>query len=73
MNDPTRIKGTLQAGTVGEDVLTVHRLTDATRTATALAGPCRRPVCGAGRADEEVTEWLRRINCRACLTGDPEM
>lgn len=42
------------AGTVGEDVKTVHDIRDG------------RPKCGAAG---DVTEWLRRVNCDDCLDG----
>ena len=42
-------------GTVGDDVLTVHRLS---------AG---KPVCGA---TGEVTEWQRTVTCPECLETD---
>ncbi|MEU3714413.1 hypothetical protein [Streptomyces catenulae] len=46
-----------RAGTVSNDVMTVHELTDD-------ADP--RPKCGAGDG-ERVTEWLRAVNCPDCL------
>lgn len=41
-------------GTVGEDVMTVHRLRDG------------EPICGAvGEADY----WQRRVTCSTCLSN----
>ncbi|MFG2170577.1 hypothetical protein ACGFMO_04175 [Streptomyces niveus] len=48
------------AGTVGDDVRTVHRL-------RVLDPHTRHAVCGAGDPDEVTDEWLRAVNCRACL------
>ncbi|MGW1835823.1 hypothetical protein [Streptomyces sp. NPDC002067] len=45
-----------RAGTVGDDVLRVHELTDTDEP---------RPKCGAGEG-ERVTEWLRAVNCPDC-------
>ncbi|MEU5714338.1 hypothetical protein AB0G71_00845 [Streptomyces sp. NPDC020403] len=53
------------AGTVGEDVMTVHKLT----------GPFDDPersrevksVCGAGEAGDEKDVWARAVNCPGCL------
>ncbi len=42
-------------GTVRDDVLTVHRLSEGS------------PVCGA---TGKVTEWQRAVTCRACLETD---
>ncbi|MDH6626259.1 hypothetical protein M2271_004076 [Streptomyces sp. LBL] len=42
-------------GTVGDDVLTVHRLSEG------------KPVCGASG---KVTEWQRAATCPACLETD---
>lgn len=42
------------AGTVGEDVLTVHEIRDG------------KPKCGV---PGDVTEWCRRVNCPDCLAG----
>jgi hypothetical protein len=42
-------------GTVGDDVLTVHRLSEGT------------PVCGA---TGKLTEWQRAVTCSACLTTE---
>ncbi|MER6052301.1 hypothetical protein ABT168_33495 [Streptomyces sp. NPDC001793] len=47
------------AGTVGNDVITVHEL--------LRVGEAPRPKCGDGGPDDEVIEWLRPVNCRACL------
>lgn len=42
-------------GTVGDDVMTVHKVRDG------------RPVCGAvGKVDE----WQRRVTCPACLNTE---
>ncbi|MFY1676575.1 hypothetical protein [Streptomyces sp. WMMC905] len=42
-------------GTVGDDVMTVHKVRDG------------KPVCGAvGTVDE----WQRRVTCSACLVGE---
>jgi hypothetical protein len=54
----------VRAGTVGEDVLTVHALEvrqDDDRE------PYVRPLCDAGEVGDEPCEWLRRVNCAACL------
>ncbi|UNO39288.1 hypothetical protein [Streptomyces sp. MST-110588] len=48
-----------RAVTVGDDLLTTHK--------PLLAGGTLRPHCGAGKADEETTEWRRAVNCEACL------
>jgi hypothetical protein len=42
-------------GTVGEDVMTVHALTDG------------KPACGA---TGKVTEWQRAVSCPKCLTDE---
>lgn len=42
-------------GTVGDNVMTVHRLREG------------RPVCGASG---NVDEWQRRVTCPACLSSD---
>ena len=42
-------------GTVGDDVLTVHRLSEG------------KPVCGE---TGKVTEWQRAATCPACLETD---
>lgn len=42
-------------GTVGDDVLTVHKLSEGS------------PVCGA---TGKVTEWQRPATCPACLETD---
>ncbi|MFJ6743663.1 hypothetical protein ACIQOU_32930 [Streptomyces sp. NPDC091279] len=56
------------AGTIGADVLTVHRLIT---LHNGYGAPYRWPRCGAGNQGDLVTEWLRRINCPACLaTGN---
>ncbi|MDN3259576.1 hypothetical protein QWJ26_07060 [Streptomyces sp. CSDS2] len=55
------------AGTVGEDVLTVHKL----RVLDERAG-VRRPVCGAGKPGDETDEWSRAVNCRPCLEAPTE-
>ncbi|WEB40776.1 hypothetical protein MOV08_16815 [Streptomyces yunnanensis] len=47
------------AGTVGNDVITVHEL--------VWAGEDQRPKCGDGGPDDEVVEWLRPVNCIDCL------
>lgn len=42
-------------GTVGDDVMTVHKVRDG------------KPLCGAvGRVDE----WQRRVTCSACLSSE---
>ncbi|MCZ0980124.1 hypothetical protein O1L60_17285 [Streptomyces diastatochromogenes] len=56
--DATRIV----AGTVGDAVLTVHKL----RVLDERAGK-RRAVCGAGKPNDETDEWARAVNCPACL------
>ncbi|MEU3450382.1 hypothetical protein AB0H29_24615 [Streptomyces thermolilacinus] len=52
------------AGTVGEDVLTVHDLRVLDERAEE-----RRAVCGAGKPEDETDEWARVVNCRACLAA----
>ncbi|MEV8101778.1 hypothetical protein [Streptomyces sp. NPDC088135] len=59
--------GKIVAGTVGEKVLTVHKL----RVLDERAGE-RRAVCGAGQPTDETDEWLRPVNCRACLDIETE-
>ncbi|MBQ0828779.1 hypothetical protein [Streptomyces tagetis] len=44
-------------GTVGDDVLTVHRLSEA------------KPACGAAG---EVAEWQRAVTCPECLDADQD-
>ncbi|WP_330174098.1 hypothetical protein OG875_11300 [Streptomyces sp. NBC_01498] len=51
------------AGTVGDDVRTVHKL-------RVLDLHTRRAVCGAGDPDGVTDEWLRAVNCPACLDAD---
>lgn len=53
------------AGTVGDDVLTVHGL-------RVLDAHTRRAVCGAGDPEGVTDVWLRAVNCPACLTTDEE-
>ncbi|MGG2458346.1 hypothetical protein ACO0M4_00690 [Streptomyces sp. RGM 3693] len=47
------------AGTVGDDVITVHEIVQ--------VGEALRTKCGDGGPDDEVEEWLRAVNCPACL------
>ncbi|MFD8935881.1 hypothetical protein ACFV0R_11560 [Streptomyces sp. NPDC059578] len=54
----------VRAGTVGEDVLTVHALEVRQEDDRA---PYARPLCDAGQDGAETCEWLRRVNCEACL------
>jgi hypothetical protein len=49
------------AGTVGEDVMTVHKL-------KVIDRDTRRAVCGAGRPSDETDVWNRAVNCPACLS-----
>jgi hypothetical protein len=42
-------------GTVGDDVLTVHKLSEG------------KPVCGA---TGELTEWQRAVTCSACVAAE---
>ncbi|MBL1098124.1 hypothetical protein [Streptomyces coffeae] len=42
-------------GTVGDDVMTVHKVRDG------------KPLCGASG---EVDEWQRRVTCTACLSSE---
>ncbi|MDJ0461981.1 hypothetical protein [Streptomyces sp. H27-C3] len=55
------------AGTVGEDVMTVHKLrgplNDDRRTKEL------KSVCGAGKARDEKTVWARAVNCPRCLSA----
>ncbi|WP_329387056.1 hypothetical protein [Streptomyces sp. NBC_01716] len=53
------------AGTVGDDVRTVHRLRVVDRHV-------RRAVCGAGDPSGVTDVWLRAVNCPACLTTDSD-
>lgn len=56
-----------QTGTIGEDVMTVHKV----RTRHDRYGnPYLWPVCEAGTEGDEVTEWLRAANCPTCLSAD---
>lgn len=59
VEDETQTK----AGTVGEDVLTVHKLITKT---DADGEPYLQTKCEAGRG-RTPTEWLRQVNCRECL------
>ncbi|MFD7069846.1 hypothetical protein ACFV97_21745 [Streptomyces sp. NPDC059913] len=57
-----------KAGTVGNDVLTVHTLITEYDSEGA---PYLRTDCGAGADEpERPTEWLRRVNCPDCLADD---
>ncbi|MET9553274.1 hypothetical protein [Streptomyces sp. NPDC006645] len=53
------------AGTVGDDVRTVHKL-------RVLEQHSRRAVCGAGDPDGVTDVWLRAVNCPACLATPEE-
>ncbi|MFE9293999.1 hypothetical protein [Streptomyces niveus] len=53
------------AGTVGDEVLTVHKM-------RVLDNHNRRAVCGAGDPDGVTEVWLRAVNCPACLATDSE-
>jgi hypothetical protein len=44
-----------ESGTAGDDVMTVHALTDG------------KPACGA---TGEVVEWQRAVTCPTCLTDE---
>ncbi|KIZ17305.1 hypothetical protein [Streptomyces natalensis] len=50
------------AGTVGDDVMTVHELLQ--------VGETLRPKCGAGKSKDQAVQWLRVVNCPACLAGE---
>ncbi|MCX4968598.1 hypothetical protein OHA98_28350 [Streptomyces sp. NBC_00654] len=50
------------AGTVGDDVLIVHKL-----KVLDEEMKIRRAICGAGKPNGETDEWARAVNCRACL------
>ncbi|WP_405676085.1 hypothetical protein OG292_14265 [Streptomyces sp. NBC_01511] len=50
------------AGTVGDDVRTVHRL-------RVLDEHARRAVCGAGEPGGVTDVWLRAVNRPACLAA----
>ncbi|MGW2633787.1 hypothetical protein ACWC2K_31270 [Streptomyces chattanoogensis] len=52
------------AGTVGHDVTTVHELTREGESETL------RPKCGAGKPKDRAVQWLRAVNCPACLAGE---
>ncbi|MFE9660292.1 hypothetical protein [Streptomyces sp. NPDC005955] len=60
----TTKKPASSAGTVGDDILTVHALVK--RHQPDLASRYW-PACGAGKDDDRVFEWLRRVNCPDCL------
>ncbi|WP_052858527.1 MULTISPECIES: hypothetical protein [Streptomyces] len=62
-HDVTRVV----AGTVGDDVLIVHKL----RILDERAGS-RRAACGVGKPKDETDEWARAVNCPACLAIDTE-
>lgn len=69
MTTKTRPDGTTDwvAGTVGEDVMTVHKLTGPYtdyRRANEL-----KSVCGAGRDSDQKTVWMRAVNCPDCLAA----
>ncbi|MFD3487855.1 hypothetical protein [Streptomyces sp. NPDC058665] len=51
------------AGTVGDDVRTVHRL-------RVIGEDKHQAVCGATDPSGVTDEWLRAVNCPACLTAD---
>ncbi|MEN8655330.1 hypothetical protein ABCR94_33305 [Streptomyces sp. 21So2-11] len=55
------------AGTVGEDVMTVHKLTG------PLSDPQRakelKSACGAGKASDAKDMWARAVNCPRCLSA----
>ncbi|MFI5757629.1 hypothetical protein [Streptomyces sp. NPDC051569] len=53
------------AGTVGDEVLTVHKL-------RVLDNHPRKAVCGAGHPGGVTEVWLRAVNCPACLATDSE-
>lgn len=54
------------SGTVGESVLTVHKV----HTQHDQHGdPFVWPICGADKKGDPVTEWLRAVNCAACLSA----
>ncbi|WP_019063018.1 hypothetical protein [Streptomyces prunicolor] len=59
--------GPIVAGTVGDDVLTVHKL----RVLDESAGS-RRAVCDAGKPGDVTDEWARTVNCPECLAIDTE-
>lgn len=50
------------AGTVGDDVRTVHRL-------RVLDEHKRQALCGAGDPGGVTDVWLRAVNCAACLAA----
>ncbi|MFF2812276.1 hypothetical protein ACFVT2_34905 [Streptomyces sp. NPDC058000] len=52
----------VMAGTVGDDVITVHELIWADGT--------QRPKCGDGTPEDQVEEWIRRVNCPYCLNDE---
>lgn len=55
------------SGTVGDDVMTVHKV----RTRHDEHGAVFLwPVCGAAKKGNEVTEWIREVNCPACVSMD---
>ncbi|WP_446038847.1 hypothetical protein [Streptomyces sp. SID1121] len=63
VDDATKIV----AGTVGDDLLNVHKLRVLDERAKR-----RRAVCGAGQSKDETDEWDRAVNCPACLAIDTE-
>ncbi|MFE6031598.1 hypothetical protein [Streptomyces niveus] len=48
------------AGTVGEDVMTIHKL-------AVIDEYTRRAVCGAQHPSGVTDIWRRAVNCRECL------
>jgi len=59
VDDDTKTK----AGTVGDDMLTVHKLI----TEYDKGEPYLLSACEAGRECGKATEWLRPITCLLCL------
>ncbi|MEU6285705.1 hypothetical protein [Streptomyces sp. NPDC047028] len=59
VDDDTKTK----AGTVGNDLHTVHKLTTVYRDER----PRLVAACPDGRNKGTATEWLRSVNCPACL------
>ncbi|MER5629614.1 hypothetical protein [Streptomyces nitrosporeus] len=65
VDDDTKTK----AGTVGDDMLTVHKLI----TEYDDGGePYLLTACETGRKGGKPTEWLRPVNCPPCLATPTE-
>jgi len=54
------------SGTVGEDMLTVHKLVQPPAKPDEPK-PGLEAACGAGEPDDQKDVWQRAVNCPACL------